>query len=93
MALQDGGGVVQNQSLNLYHIDQDRFLLVSSRDCVEIDPIKSQLAVCARKQVCRQKHDYVGRFGWMNGFDPPRGRFGYAFRFLPAYDAGADEGC
>ena len=24
---------------------------------------------------------YLGRFDWMNGFDPPDGRFGYAFRY------------
>lgn len=33
---------------------------------------------------------YVGRFDWMNAFDPPSGAFRFDWRFLPAEDAGED---
>ncbi len=91
--LHDGGGLVRNNSLNLYHIDQDRFLLVSQRDCVAVDPIKGALSQCRRTDVCTPSRTYLGRFDWMNGFDPPRGRFSFKWRFLPAYDAVENGGC
>src|SRR5690349_6094858 len=76
MKLHDGGGATENQSLNLYHGDQERFLLISERDCVVIDPIKGALAQCRKPAVCPNPRTYLGRFDWMNGYDPPHGRFG-----------------
>jgi len=93
LPLQDGGGHARNHALNLYHIEPDHFLLVSSKDCVEIDPIKGKIWGCVRKRACAQKRIFAGRFDWMNGFDRPRGKFEYGFRFLPDYDVGEDEGC
>jgi hypothetical protein len=93
VGLQDGGGGAGNQSLNLYHQEQDRFLLVSERDCTAIDPIKGTLAQCRKRVVCPKPRTYVGRFDWMNGYDPPRGRFGLKWRFLPTYDAAESRGC
>ena len=93
MELQDGGGFARNNSLNLYHGDQDRFLLVSERDCVVIDPFKGALKQCRRTAACLPSRIYVGRFDWMNGYDPPHGRFGLKWRFLPAYDAVEGGGC
>lgn len=87
IALQDGGGYARNNALNLYHGDQDRFLLVSEQDCVSIDPLKGTLNQCRRTSACKPSRTYVGRFDWMNGFDPPHGRFGLKWRFLPPYDA------
>lgn len=91
--LNDGGGAAENQALNLYKEgNADRFLLLSQKDCVEIDPARVTATVCAPRKACdfatQIGRTYVGRFDWMNGFDPPNGRFGFRFRFLPAYDAG-----
>ena len=93
LPLQDGGGYAGNNSLSLYHVGQDEFFLISERDCVAIDPIRGVLRQCARVGACARRRTYLGRFGWMNGFDPPRGAFGYRFRFLPAYDALPNGGC
>lgn len=93
MKLQDGGGYARNNSLNLYHWDQDSFLLVSERDCVAVDPIRGALNQCRRTAACARSRTYLGRFDWMNGFDPPHGRFGFRWRFLPAYDAVENGGC
>lgn len=43
----------------------------------------------ARRTVLRGREGerwplYLGRFDWMNGYDPPDGRFGLAFRYLTA---------
>jgi hypothetical protein len=35
---------------------------------------------------------YLGRFDWMNGYDPPDGRFGLGFRYLHFADAGEGSG-
>jgi hypothetical protein len=91
--LHDGGGLARNYSLSLYHIGQDKFLLVSERDCVAVDPIKGWLNMCRKDDACALSRTYVGRFDWMNGFDPPHGRFGLKWRFLPAYDALESGGC
>jgi hypothetical protein len=93
LPLQDGGGHAGNNALNLYHLGKDRFLLVSQRDCVRIDSIKGQLQSCERTAACAAKRQYVGRFDWMNAFDPPRGEFRFGFRFLPGYDAWENGGC
>ena len=93
LPLRDGGGYAGNNGLNLYHQSQDQFLLVSERDCVEIDPIRPRVHLCQARQACPRHRTYLGRFDWMNGFDPPRGAFRFAFRFLPAYDASEGNGC
>lgn len=91
--LQDGGGHADNNGLNLYHREQDQFLLVSERDCVEVDPIKGALNRCRKNTACSPSRIYLGRFDWMNGFDQPEGRFALRWRFLPAYDAEENGGC
>ena len=93
MELQDGGGLARNNALNLYHSGQDRFLVVSERDCLTVDPIKGTLNQCRKASACAPTRAFVGRFDWMNGFDPPHGRFGLRWRFLPAYDAVESSGC
>jgi hypothetical protein len=35
---------------------------------------------------------YLGRYDWMNGYDPPDGRFGLGFRYLHLGDAGEGAG-
>ena len=91
--LKDGGGFAHNSALNLYHGEQDSFLLVSERDCVAVDPIKGALNQCRKTTACAPSRAYIGRFDWMNGFDPPHGQFGLRWRFLPAYDAVESGGC
>ena len=86
MPLYDGGGYARNNDLNLYFVSQGRFLLVSERDCVQIDALKAILKRCLPAHTDTRTPTRVGRFGWMNGFDPPHGTFRYAFRFLPAWD-------
>jgi hypothetical protein len=93
LELNDGGGLAGNNALNVYYIHQDNFLLVSERDCVAVDPMNGSLNQCRRATACGRSRVYIGRFDWMNGFDPPRGRFGLRWRFLPAYDAGENGGC
>jgi len=92
-ALHDGGGYARNNAINLYAVASDNFLLVSEKDCVSIDPIRSTLRICRREIVCRFKRTYVGRFDWMNAFDPPHGTFQFGWRFLPPYDALENGGC
>jgi hypothetical protein len=93
MELYDGGGLARNNSLNLYHVEQDNFLLLSERDCVAVEPIKGSLNQCRRTEACAASRTYIGRFDWMNAFDPPHGRFSLKWRFLPAYDALESGGC
>jgi len=50
----------------------------------------------ARRSVLMLSRDgqwpiYLGRFDWMNGYDPPDGRFGYAFRFQTLESAMEDR--
>jgi hypothetical protein len=91
VSLHDGGGRAGNNGLDLYHLDQQRFLVVSKRDCVEIDAGHVNTQQCVPREPCDQSAmssaTYLGRFDWMNGFDPPHGEFVWRFRFLPAYDA------
>jgi hypothetical protein len=91
IGLHDGGGQAHSNALNLYHLDRQRFLVVSERDCVEIDAAHVITQQCVPREPCDQSAmpsaTYLGRFDWMNGFDPPHGEFGARFRFLPAYDA------
>jgi len=92
-ALHDGGGAAENQALDLYHAGQERFLLVSERDCVDIDAANGRLTQCQKPAACSIHRTYLGRFDWMNGYDPPKGHFGLRWRFLPAYDALENGGC
>jgi len=87
MPLQDGGGYANNNALNLYVFNQNSFLLVSEKDCVQIDPFKAIFTRCEVSKVDTRKLTRVGRFDWVNAFDPPNGAFRLAFRFLPAWDA------
>ncbi|HEY0312220.1 MAG TPA: hypothetical protein VGC56_06960 [Allosphingosinicella sp.] len=87
------GGWTGASSLNLYHVEQDVFLVVGRNNCVRIDPIRTSLSRCSRATACAAPHMFIGRFDWMNGFDPPHGRFGIGFRYLPSYDAAESEGC
>lgn len=90
MRLNDGGGLVRNNSINLIAIHPgDDFKLVSQRDCVDVDPVHARLTACPVRQACRAQPDeiYVGRWDWMNGFDPPHASFTFRFRFLPSYEA------
>jgi hypothetical protein len=91
--LHDGGGLAENHALDLHHVGQDGFLLVSQKDCVEIDPIRVALNRCVKSVGCAKSRSYVGRFDWMNAFDPPKGAFHFGFRFLPAHDAIESGGC
>lgn len=94
MTLNDGGGQIGNNSLNLYLDQQDLFLLVSEKDCVQIDPFAlDMLKTCVSTSACPGKREYLGRFDWMNGYDPTRGDFRIAFRYLPQYDATESGGC
>lgn len=90
MRLNDGGGLVGNTSINLIAIHPgDDFKLVSQRDCVDVDPVHASLTACPVREACRAQANetYVGRWDWMNGFDPPHARFTFRFRFLPSYEA------
>ena len=91
MALHDGGGKLGNNSLNLYYAGQDQFRLLSDKDCLDIDALGAKLERCALAPSCGPNLAsglvFLGRFDWMNGFDPPHGDFVYRFRFLPSYDA------
>ena len=90
LILNDGGGLLANNALNLIAINgDDRFKLVSQRDCVDIDPVHTRMTMCPVREVCRAQpgETYVGRWDWMNGFDPPNSRFSLRFRFLPSYQA------
>jgi hypothetical protein len=89
--LNDGGGRLRNWSLNLYSVGQNKFVILSEKDCVSIDPVKSDIAPCPIQKPCSPQLGpdavFLGRFDWMNGFDRPRGTFGLGFRYLPFYDA------
>lgn len=97
LPLQKGGGKMGNASLNLYAAGQDRYLVVSERDCVEFDPVEVTARYCSARPPCDhgdiQGLQFIGRFDWMNGFDPPKGRFQFAFRYLPAEDAVESGSC
>jgi hypothetical protein len=86
LPLRDGGGRVGNNALSLYFVGQGSFVLVSEKDCVRVDPFKAILNRCEVARIDTHKLVRVGRFDWMNGFDPPHGAFRLAFRFLPAWD-------
>jgi hypothetical protein len=75
----------------------DRYLLTSERDCVEFDPVQVKARYCVSRPPCAgqtvQNATYLGRFDWMNGFDPPKGGFSLGFRFLGFEDAAESGSC
>jgi hypothetical protein len=95
--LHEGGGAAGNDSLNLFWVAQDKYFLTSERDCVEFDPVSVQASECLRRPPCEngvvRGLTYLGRFDWMNGFDPPKGVFRFDFRFLPFMDAAESGSC
>jgi hypothetical protein len=93
LPLQDGGGYAKNWALSLYAVGNHDFLLLSERDCVAIDPSGPKLQRCSKPAACATKRTFVGGFSWMNAYDPPHGRFGHRWRFLPAHDMGRGGGC
>jgi len=86
--LHDGWGRVGNAAINLFKVDQSHFRLVSERDCFDIDGVQARLTACPVRPPCRVASGevFMGRFDYMNGFDPPHGRFRYRFRYLPSDD-------
>jgi hypothetical protein len=71
------------------------YILVGVRDCVGFDPVFLDVKACAARPPCNANHQregliYLGRFDWANGFDPPRGEFGFRWRFLP-FENGIEE--
>lgn len=99
LKLRAAGGHSGNTSLNLFKAGDERYLLTSERDCVEFDPIQVSARYCSEPPPCRAGRvelagaHYLGRFDWMNGYDPPRGDFNLRFRFLPREDAVESGGC
>ena len=97
LQLHAGGGNAGNDSLNLYKETGQEYFLVSERDCVEFDPVKVRAKACAIRSTCHAGNgvglEYLGRFDWMNGFDPPLGRFELRFRFLSREDAAEGGSC
>jgi len=99
MTLKDASPKLGNQSLSLYHQDKNdfEFVLIGDTECVEIDPIRAVLRQCTSPhphcQAPPKSTQYIGRFDWMNGYNPPHGVFTYDFRFLPSYDAAASVSC
>jgi hypothetical protein len=105
LALADGGAG-ELSSLNLYarnpgHRGQrdGHYLVIGVRDCIDLDPVAVKAAFCAVRPTCQPGASgpsgltFVGRFDWMNGFDPPRGEFHLDWRFLPFEDATEGSVC
>jgi len=97
LRLHVGGGKAENDSLNLFRAANDSYFLTSERDCVEFNPVKVSAGYCATRPFCRARRivglSYLGRFDWMNGFDPPKGLFRLRFRYLSAEDAIENDSC
>lgn len=83
-------------SLNLWEIADDRYVLTGEGDCIQFDPIRVRARYCAKPPPCVNgavtDARFIGRFDWMNGYDPPKGEFHFDFRFGPFQDA-APGGC
>ncbi|MFT4251792.1 MAG: hypothetical protein QM608_04830 [Caulobacter sp.] len=94
LALADGG--VGNDDLSLYS-GRDRFFLIGAVECIEFDPIKVKVGRCRVEPPCetglRVGVLHLGRFSWANGFDPPKGRFDWRWRFLPFEDGSEQSFC
>ncbi len=90
------GGPSELSTLSLYG-DGDRFFLIGAIECVEFDPVLVTAARCRKRPPCatvgREGVRFLGRFDWANGFDPPHGRFGLGWRFLPLEDASETSFC
>ena len=74
------------------------FILIGARDCVGFDPVFLDATRCIARPPCAPNKErsgllYLGRFDWANGFDPPRGRFQFRWRFLPVEDGGEESFC
>jgi hypothetical protein len=97
LPLHEGGGTAGNQSLNLFKVADDRYLIISEKDCVEFDPVRITARYCAHRPPCAgqtvSNATYLGRFDWMNGYDPPKGVFRLGFRYLGFDDAVEDGSC
>jgi hypothetical protein len=97
LPLHEGGGKIGNDSLNLFWGGSDHYFLTSERDCVDFDPVTVSATECAKRPPCDggavHGLTYVGRFDWMNGFDPPNGVFRFGFRFLTSVDAAESQSC
>jgi hypothetical protein len=95
--LQPGGGTAGNQSLNLFKVADDQYLIASEKDCVEFAPVGGTVRNCRVRPPCRDGNligpTFLGRFDWMNGYDPPKGDFGLGFRFLGFEDAAESQAC
>lgn len=108
LALKDGGPG-ELAPLSLYvrenpvldsrgHAVGGDFLLIGARECVGFDPVFLEAARCISRPPCEQAKKrsgllYLGRFDWANGFDPPRGRFQFGWRFLPVEDGIEESFC
>jgi len=83
--------------LSLWAIEDDRYVLIGEDDCVEFDPIRITARHCASLPPCLRGHltggSFIGRFDWMNGYDPPMGDFHFDFRFGPPEDAAPGGDC
>jgi hypothetical protein len=97
LRLHRGGGTAGNASINLFVADGGLYYVLSERDCVEFDPVRFVARYCSPRPSCENGSvsglTYLGRFDWMNGFDPPGRRFELAFRYLPAEDAVESRSC
>lgn len=104
LKLARAGGTAGNQSLNLFWAGKagdvtgsDKYFVISEMDCVEFDPIRMEAKFCLTRPPCESGKVrglvYLGRYDWMNGYDPPKGLFGWNFRFLPFTDAWESEAC
>jgi len=64
----------------------EEYVLLSAHDCVSFDPVRVMTRRCPTRPPCegvrRAGLVYIGRYDWANGYDPPDGRFGFAWRFL-----------
>ena len=70
----------------------DQFVFIGTSDCITLETVKFRIMPCTMTagDALRRRRDasYIGRFDFANGFDRPKGRFGYNLRFLPAWETG-----
>ncbi|PVM93934.1 hypothetical protein DDF67_01405 [Caulobacter endophyticus] len=90
------GGPSELSTLSLYG-DGDRFFLIGAIECVAFDPVAITAGRCSKRPPCaafgREGVSFLGRFDWANGLNPPHGRFGLGWRFLPQEDASETSFC
>jgi len=95
------GGASELSELGLYANESSGggdFWLIGGRDCLRFDPVNLKVSKCVPPPCVRgrrtsQNLTYVGAFDWANGFDPPKGRFQFGWRFLPPEDGSERSGC